>query len=128
MVSARIDATDPETYAPAALDAQIRHCVERIAKGVFKTTERERVAEEARRVFDRAWAHAVLAAEGRNAEERKAHVILATMAEREAAELAEVEFRFAQRLARALEKELDGLRSCLVTSRMLWGEIGRGDP
>lgn len=116
--------SNPEYLSPAAVDAAIADCVNRIAGMVKTVSEAEATASHERRLFDWAWAQATLRAEGSNAEARKAEVVIKTMTERAKAEVAEEAYRFAQRRARALEKELDGLRSQGVSIRAMYASVG----
>lgn len=117
----------PEHFSPAGIENGIRDCVNRIASMVQEVSEREASAQEARRKFDWDWAHAMLAAEGGNAEARKAHAVIATMTERAKAEVSEQAFHASQRRARALDKELDAWRSLGVSVRSMYGSAGVGD-
>lgn len=125
-----VDTSDPATFSPAAIDLEIRACIKRMEKGVKYTSDAEAVASKARRDYDVAVAKATLRVADvglPNAEARKAWVVLETQVEREKADVLEEAYKYAQRQARALEHELSGLRSLLVTSRQLYGEVGRGE-
>lgn len=111
---------------PVQIEQAIRTCAERIHNGVKVTTEREREAREARRLYDRAYAQAYLTADG-PAHEKKHRAELATGQERETAEVAEVAFRFAERTARAVEAELRAWQSVGASVRLMYGvETGVG--
>jgi hypothetical protein len=116
--------SSPEYLSPAAVEAAISDCVNEIAASVKIVSDAEAVASQERRLFDWAWAQATLHAEGSNAETRKAYVVIHTMKERAKAEVAEETYRFAQRRARAQEKQLDGLRSQGVSIRAMYGAAG----
>lgn len=110
---------------PVQIEQQISETINEIARGVRIVTEAEQLAALRRREFDRAYALAYGKAEGSNAETRKQVTVLATMAEREAAETAEISFRHAQRMARHLEKKLDALRSQGASVRAMYEVAGR---
>lgn len=71
-----------EVLNPVDIETAIRRCADRIHEGVKVTTDRERIAREATRLHDRAYAHAYLAAEG-PAHEKKYRAELATATERD---------------------------------------------
>lgn len=116
-----------EVLNPVDLENQIRKCANRIADSVSEVSRREAEASRLRREYDVANAHATLKADAKNAEARKAQATLETVYARAAAEDAEIAFRYAQRSARALEKELDALRSIGVSVRQMYGSAGRGE-
>lgn len=126
-----MEATNPETYSPAAIDQEIREVIRRIEKGVTTTADAAKIAASARREFDEAMARATLRASDMglpNAEARKAWAVLETMPQREKAEVLEEAHKYAVALGRALVSRLDGLRSLLVSARTLYSEVGRGEP
>jgi len=110
---------------PVQIEKDIRETVEEIARGVRITTDAEFEAARLRRIFDYDYAVACGRAEGSNAEARKSAAVIATMNQREAAENAEITFKHAQRLARALEKKLDALRSQGASVRAMYEVAGR---
>lgn len=111
---------------PVDIEQAIRTCAERIHAGVVEVTKRERVAREASRAYDRAYAHAYLAAEG-PAHEKKYRAELATARERDALDVAEVAYKFAERTAKAVEAELRALQSVGASVRAMYGvETGVG--
>lgn len=105
---------------PAQIEENIRTCAERIHSGVIETTKRERLAREARRAYDHALAQAYLACEG-PAHTRKYQAEVDTAAERESAEQAEIEFRYAERTAKAVEAELRAWQSVGASVRLMYG-------
>lgn len=122
-----MDASNPESSSPVAVERGIKDCVNRISGMVKEVSDWEVRAGEARRKFDWDWAHAMLTAEGSNAETRKAHAVIETMQSRANAEVAEQAFHAAQRRARALEKELDAWRSLGVSVRSMYAAAGVGE-
>lgn len=107
---------------PVDIEQQIGEVTDRIARGVRVVTDAEREAARLRREFDRAYAHAYKDADG-PIPERKYTADLDTMAEREAAENAEIAFRHAQRTAKSLERKLDALRSQGASVRAMYEAV-----
>lgn len=105
---------------PVDIEQAIRVCAERIHEGVKVVTRAEREAREKAREYDRAFARAYLAADGA-AHERKYHAELATAAERDARDVAEVAYRFAERTAKAVEAELRAWQSVGASVRAMFG-------
>lgn len=105
---------------PVDIEQAIRTCAERIHAGVLEVTRRERTAREALRTYDRGYASAYLAAEG-PAHERKYRAELATATERDARDVAEVAFKFAERTAKAVEAELRAWQSVGASVRAMYG-------
>lgn len=109
-----------EVLNPVDIEQAIRACADRIHNGVKVVTKAEATAREAARVHDRAYASAYLAAEG-PAHERRYRAELATAAERDARDVAEVAFRFAERTAKAVEAELRAWQSVGASIRAMYG-------
>lgn len=105
---------------PVDIESAIRACAERIHKGVKVVTDAEKDAREAVRVYDRAFAAAYLNAAG-PAHERKYHAELGTAHERDARDVAEVAFKYAERTARAVEAELRAWQSVGASVRAMYG-------
>jgi hypothetical protein len=112
-----------EVLNPVDIEHGIRACADRIHEGVKVVTQRERIYREATRVYDRAYAHAYLAAEG-PAHEKKYRAELATAPERDARDVAEVAFRHAERTARAVEAELRAWQSVGASVRAMYSAQG----
>ncbi|MFI0469269.1 hypothetical protein ACH347_34785 [Saccharopolyspora sp. 5N102] len=111
---------------PVEIEQAIRKCSERIHDGVKVTTDAESEAKRLRREYEAAHARAYLAYQG-PAHEKKYAAELATQAEREAAETAEIAFRYAERTARAVEAELRAWQSVGASVRLMYGvETGVG--
>lgn len=91
---------------PVDVERKIEETSNRIAMSVRIVSDREEEAKAKRSAFDEAYAYAYVAAFDYPAHERKYRATLATMAERQAAEVAETAFKRAERKAKALEKEL----------------------
>jgi ABC-type sulfate transport system substrate-binding protein len=108
---------------PAETERWIRDVKDRIAKGVRVVTEAEKTAKAKRRDFDDAWAYAMKHAEGPEYL-RKAEATMATMTQRAQAENAEIAFRYAERLAKALDKELFAAMAVNSNIRSMWVAAG----
>ncbi len=110
-----------EVINPVDIEQAIRTCSDRIHKGVKVVTDAERESREKVRDYDRAFARAYLAASDGPAHERKYRAELATVTERNARDVAEVAFRFAERTARAVEAELRAWQSVGASVRAMYG-------
>jgi hypothetical protein len=104
---------------PADLEAKIQEISRHIHRGVQVVTDAEREARERRRLYDLAYARAYMNHEG-PAHERKYAAEAATTDARQAAEVAEVAFRHAERTARALENELRATQSIGASVRAMY--------
>lgn len=104
---------------PVTIEQSIRDVSTRIAKGVRVTSDRYRDWLDADRTYDQAFARAYLTAEGA-AHERKYRAELATTAEREARDVADAAFRYADRTAKALENELRAMQSVGASVRAMY--------
>lgn len=111
---------------PVEVETAIRQLVTRISKGIKVVSERYTIFLEADRAFDRAFAVAYLAADG-PVEDRKRSATLASMGERETRDVAEAEYKHADRLAKALELELRAMQSIGASVRQMYGVAGRGE-
>lgn len=109
---------------PVDAEKNIQDCSNRIARGVAVITNAEREARRLRRAFDLAYAHAYKNADG-PAHERKYTAEITAMPHREAADVAEVAFKHAERTGRALERELFAWQSILNSVRAMYGAAGQ---
>lgn len=105
---------------PADVEAAIRDLSNRISNGVRVVSDRYRDHLAAEREYEQAFARAYMAHDG-PAHERKYAAELATMAERERRDAADVLFRYADRQAKALENELRALQSIGASIRAMYG-------
>ena len=112
---------------PVDIETAIRDISERIAKGVPITSKRYREFLDADREFDRAYASAYLHAEG-SIKDKEMTARLETMTQREVRDIAEVAYRHADRLSKALEGELRATQSLGASVRMMYSVAGRGEP
>lgn len=110
---------------PVDVERHIQEVSNRIARGVQIVTAAEREAREKRRMFDLAFARAYKQADG-PAHERKYTAEIDAMPHREAADIAEIAFKHAERTAKALEKELFAWQSINNSIRSMYGASGVG--
>lgn len=105
---------------PVDVEAAIRDLANRISRGVGTVSQQYDAFLAAERAYDQAFARAYLTAEGA-AHERKYRAELATTAEREARDVADAAFRYADRTAKALENELRAYQSIGASVRAMYG-------
>jgi hypothetical protein len=111
---------------PVDIENYIRHCAERIHRGVVIVSNAEAAARKARHTYDVAYALAYKADDG-PAHERRYTAEIATQAERSAADDAELTYRHAERTAKAVEAELRAWQSVGASVRAMYGvETGVG--
>lgn len=113
-------------YNPVRIETDFRDCANRIAKGVPVCAKRCEDFLAADRVYDIAYAHAYMTANGA-AHERKYQAVLATQDQREARDVAEAAYKFADRKAKSLEDELRALQSLGASIRQAYAVAGRGE-
>lgn len=111
---------------PVAVEDAIREVSNRIANGVTVCDTRYRAFLAAERVYDTAFARAYMAHQG-PAHERKYAAELATATEREARDVADAAYRYADRQARALQDELRALQSVGASMRAMYAVAGVGE-
>lgn len=110
---------------PVDVENSIRDIVNEIALGVRTVSdalERYRAAE---RAYDLAFARAYMRHTG-PAHERKYEAEIATEAERAARDVAEVAWRYAERVAKSQESELSGWQTIAKSIVAMYGAAGRG--
>jgi len=95
---------------PEQIEAAMRYCNLRIARGVRVVTKAEKEFRDLDRAYDRAFAQAFLDWDGAQTEKRHA-ATLATDEVREARDVAYLAFQHGKRLAEALQDELRTLQS-----------------
>ena len=115
-----------DVIGPAQIEHAIRECSNRLAKSIPIRSERMTNKRAAERDYRRAYDLAYLNAEG-SVEDRKAHARIATEELHDAMDVAEVIYKEAEALARAIEKELDALRSVGASIRSTYAVAGRGE-
>ncbi|WP_347031754.1 hypothetical protein [Brevibacterium paucivorans] len=95
---------------PVAIENHIRELSARISKSVIVCNQRYGELLEAERAFSKSFASAYLAYEGPQAEKRY-HADIASMGAREVRDIADQTYRYADRLAKALQSELMAFQS-----------------
>ncbi|GAA0550221.1 hypothetical protein GCM10010172_35410 [Paractinoplanes ferrugineus] len=110
---------------PVDIEKAIRSCSDRIANGVKVCSDTYSAFLKADHEFDQAFARAYMDYDGA-AHERKFAAELATAKEREARDRADVAYRYADRLARALENELRAYQSIGASVRSMYAVAGVG--
>jgi hypothetical protein len=113
-------------WNPASVEAAIHECSQRIAAGVLKSDKAYRTFLQSDHVYDLSFAHAYLAADG-PAHERKYLAEIATGDERRARDEADAVYRLMDRNMRAIQSELDALRSIGTSVRQAYAVAGRGE-
>lgn len=113
-------------FNPVSVENAIRECATRIAKSVSICDERYKAFQEAEQDFVEAFANARISATGPQQEKRyKAE--LATMTERKRRDVADAAYKYADRLAKALESELRALQSVNKSVMGMYGAAGIGE-
>lgn len=113
-------------HNPAEVEASIRECANRIAKSVTICGERYDAWKTAERAYDTAFAKAYLDATG-SIKDRTYKAELETAELREAMDVADAAYRFADRTAKAVESELRAWQSVGASIRAMFGVAGRGE-
>ena len=111
---------------PVAVENHIRELSTRIAKSASVCNERYKVFLEADRLFDQAYAQAFLAHDGPQTEKRYA-ADLASIEQREARDVADAAYRYADRLSKALSAELMAFQSLNKSVLAQYAAAGVGE-
>ena len=111
---------DEEVLNPVQIERSIRDTANDIARGVHVVSNAEAKYRETSRAYDRAFAAAYLAAEGPQYE-KKYRAELATEAERDEMDVAELAFKHAERTAKSLEAKLRAFQSVGASVRQMYG-------
>lgn len=112
-----------EVLNPVDIEQAIRGLANRISNGVRVVSDRYRDFLDADREYEQAFARAYMAADG-PAHERKYAAELATAAERQRRDAADVLYRYADRQAKALENELRAMQSVGASVRAMYQSGG----
>lgn len=112
---------------PVAIEEHIRGLSNRIAKSAHVCNERYGAFMDADRDYARAFALAYLGHEGPQAEKKYAAEV-ATTSEREARDVADAAYRYADRLSRALQSELMAYQSLNKSILAQYHVAGVGQP
>ena len=115
-----------EVANPVTVEQRIRACSDQIHKGVRICDEAYRNFLDAERVHDHEFARAYMDHVG-PAHERRYAAELATLASREARDIADAGYRYADRRARAYESELRAWQSVGASVRTMYGAAGVGE-
>ncbi|MEC4833792.1 hypothetical protein R2362_03260 [Mycobacteroides chelonae] len=116
----------PEDWSPVGIEKAIYTAVQRIAKGVIVCSKAHEDFLKADRDHDTGYAIAFLNNEG-SIEARKYQARIDTEGLREARDRADVVYQRARQNMRALESELEALRSIGVSVRQAYQNAGRGE-
>lgn len=111
---------------PVNIEQRIRGISDRIAKSAAVCNDRYIAFLDADRAYDQAFAGAYMRHEGA-AHEKKYAAELATLPEREARDMTDAAYKYADRLAKALESELRAYQSIGASVRAMFGVAGRGE-
>ncbi|MCP1414368.1 hypothetical protein [Paenarthrobacter sp. A20] len=111
---------------PVNIEQRIRDISNRIANSASVCNERYIAFLTADREYDQAFAGAYMAHEGA-AHEKKYAAELATLPQREARDVTDAAYKYADRLAKALESELRAYQSIGASVRAMFGVAGRGE-
>lgn len=111
---------------PVSIETRIREISDRIAKSAAVCNDRYKAYLDADRAFDRAFATAYMGHSGPQTEKKYA-AELDTETEREARDVADAAYRYADRLAKALESELRAFQSIGASVRAMYQVAGRGE-
>lgn len=111
---------------PVNVEQRIRDISARIANSASVCNERFIAFTTADREYDQAFAGAYMAHEG-PAHEKKYAAELATLPQREARDVTDAAYKYADRLAKALESELRAYQSIGASVRAMFGVAGRGE-
>ncbi|MHC6175428.1 hypothetical protein [Glutamicibacter sp. X7] len=115
-----------EPYSPVSVEQRILEISNRIAKSARVCNERYVSFLDADRAYDRAYAVAFLKHEGPQTEKRYA-AEEATTEEREARDVADAAYRYADRLSKALQAELMAMQSVNKSVIAQYGAAGVGE-
>lgn len=112
---------------PVEIEREILDLSNKISHGVRAFSERYQAFLDADREYDRAYAAAYLGREDGSIKDREKHAVLATISQREARDLAEVAYKHADKMHRALSDSLRALQSVGASVRMQYATAGRGE-
>lgn len=113
-------------HNPVQVESEIRRCAERISRSVTVCGAAYDTWLQADREYDRAFARAYLQAQG-PAHEKKYAAELAVVVERDAKDVADAAYRYAERTSKAIEAELRAWQSVGASVRSMYQVAGRGD-
>ena len=111
---------------PVNVETRIRDISARIANSASVCNDRYTAFLAADRAYDQAFAKAYMGHEG-PAHEKKYAAELATETERTDRDATDAAYKYADRLAKALESELRAYQSIGASVRAMYGVAGRGE-
>lgn len=114
-------------WSPARVEQEIYNCSQRIASGVLKADKAYRLFLQADRAYDLAYAKAYVSMPEAPAHERKYRAEMLTQGEREARDLADAAYKLMASNMKAIQSELDALRSIGTSIRQAYSIAGRGE-
>jgi hypothetical protein len=114
-------------WNPVTVEKAIYDCAQRIANGVLKADRAYRLFQAAEHAHEIAFAKAYLANDGSPAHERKYRAQLETVDERKARDEADAAYKLMASNMKAVQSELDALRSLGVSIRQAYAVAGRGE-
>lgn len=114
-------------WNPATIEQAIHKCAERISAGVIKSDKAYRLFMEADHAYDLAVAHSYLGHSNSPAHERKYLAEIDTADERKHRDEADAVYRLMDRTMKAIQSELDALRSIGTSVRQAYAVAGRGE-
>lgn len=118
--------SDTAVLNPVQVEAAIVAAAAEVSEGVAIVSQRLEAYRTAERNFDAAWAACYMQAHG-PVEERKQSCVLATIAQREALDVAEVSYKYADRRCKAAESRLSAYQSINKSVRAMYGAAGAGE-
>lgn len=111
---------------PVNVETRIREISDRIAKSAGVCNERYKAYIDADREYDHAFAVEYMDHAGA-AHEKKYAAEVATYDQRQVRDVADAAYRYADRLAKALESELRAYQSIGASVRAMYQVAGRGE-
>lgn len=111
---------------PVNIEQRIRDISERIAKSAGVCNDRYVAFAKASHAYELAFAKAYMAFKG-PAHEKKYQAEIDTEELREARDVTDAAYKYADRLAKALESELRAYQSIGASVRAMFGVAGRGE-
>jgi hypothetical protein len=115
-----------EVLNPVAIEQAIRSAADLVAEAVPIVSARLGAYRDAERAFDLAWARVYMSSTG-PVEERKQQCVLATAEEKQALDIAEVAYKYAERKARAAESTLSAYQTLSKSVMAMYQAAGRGE-
>ena len=120
------EAMSNDVLNPVAIEQRIRDISSRIAKSAGVCNERYIAVLQTDHTYEQAYARAYMSHAG-PAHEKKYAAELATSQERLDRDAADAGYRYADRLAKALESELRAYQSIGASVRAMYAVAGRGE-